>query len=210
MNASDILKELAVKIPNKTAVIDTKTSSRISFNYLEKNSSKIANMFKDAGLQEGDGVLLFLPMSVELYSILAAIFKMKLVAVFIDPYADSEHIKNCCRIHPLKALVISGKKAGLFCYMNSEIRKIPNKYIINGKMPGFRKFSDYEDHSFDFTCTETEADTKALVTFTSGSTGTPKGLLRTHGFLSAQQKVLEKTLELPENSKVLVAFLMFL
>ena len=115
MNISDILKELAVKIPNKTAVIDTKTSSRISFNYLEKNSSKIANMFKKAGLQEGDGVLIFVPMSVELYSILAAVFKMKLVAVFIDPYADSKHIKNCCQIYTSKALIISGKKAGLLC-----------------------------------------------------------------------------------------------
>ena len=210
MNVSDILKELAVKLPNKTAVIDTKTSSRISFNYLEKNSSKIANMFKESGLQEGDGVLLFLPMSVELYSILAAIFKMKLVAVFIDPYADSNHIKNCCKIHPLKALIISGKKAGMFCYMNSEIRKIPNKYMTNGKMPGFRKFSEYEDYSFDFSCSETAPDTKALVTFTSGSTGTPKGLLRTHGFLAAQQKVLEKTLEISEYNKVLVAFPMFL
>ena len=210
MNISDILKELAVKIPNKTAVIDTKTSSRISFNYLEKNSSKIANMFKKAGLQEGDGVLIFVPMSVELYSILAAVFKMKLVAVFIDPYADSKHIKNCCQIYTSKALIISGKKAGLLCYMNSEIRKIPNKYIINGKMPGFRKFSEYEDQSFDFACTETAPDTKALVTFTSGSTGKPKGLVRTHGFLAAQQKVLEKSLEISENSKVLTAFPMFI
>ena len=210
MNISDILKELAVKIPNKTAVIDTKTSSRISFNYLEKNSSKIANMFKKAGLQEGDGVLIFVPMSVELYSILAAVFKMKLVAVFIDPYADSKHIKNCCQIYTSKALIISGKKAGLLCYMNSEIRKIPNKYRINGKMPGFRKFSEYEDQSFDFACTETAPDTKALVTFTSGSTGKPKGLVRTHGFLAAQQKVLEKSLEISENSKVLTAFPMFI
>ena len=210
MNVSNILKELAVKMPNKTAVIDTKTSSRISFNFLEKNSSKIANMFKESGLREGDGVLIFLPMSVELYSILAAVFKMKLVAVFIDPYADSNHIKNCCRMYPSKALIISGKKAGIFSYMNSEIRKIPDKYIINGKMPGFRQFSEYEEYSSDFERTETAADTKALITFTSGSTGEPKGLVRTHGFLTAQQKVLEKILELSENSKVLVAFPMFL
>lgn len=210
MNVTDILKELAVKLPNKTAVIDTKNSSRISFNYLEKNSSKIANMFSKAGLQEGDGVLVFVPMSVELYSILTAVFKMKLVAVFIDPYADSNHIKECCRLYPAKALVISGKKAGLLTYMNSEIRKIPNKFILNGKMPGFKRFSDYENFSSDFASLETEPDTKALITFTSGSTGKPKALARTHEFLYAQQKILEKTLEIAENSKVLVAFPIFL
>jgi len=36
----------------------------------------------------------------------------------------------------------------------------------------------------------------ALVTFTSGSTGEPKAALRTHGFLLAQHRVLEQSLEL--------------
>ena len=210
MNASDVLKELAVKMPNKTAVIDTKTSSRISFNYLEKNSSKIANMFREAGLKEGDGVLIFIPVSVELYTILAAIFKMKLTAVFIDPYADSKYIKDCCGIYPSKALIISGKKAGILSYTNSEIRKIPNKYIINGKMPGFKKFSEYENYSSDFFCQETDPDTKALITFTGESGGKPAGLIRTHGFFTAQRKALEKSLEISENSKVLTAFSEFI
>jgi acyl-CoA synthetase (AMP-forming)/AMP-acid ligase II len=210
MNIADILKESAVKLQNKTAIIDIKNTSRISFDFLEKNSSKIANMFRESGLSEGDGVLLMIPMSVELYTVLTAVFKMKLVAVFIDPYADSNHIKECCRMYPPKALIISGKKAGLFTYMNSEVRKIPNKFILNGKMPGFKKFSEYEDCSFNFAPLETESETKALITFTSGSTGKPKALVRTHGFLSAQQEVLEKSLEIPKNSKILVAFPIFL
>ncbi len=210
MNASEVLKELAVKMPNKTAVIDTKTSSRISFNYLEKNSSKIANMFKEAGLLEGDGVLISTPVSVELYSILAAIFKMKLTAVFIDSYADSKYIKDCCGICPSKAFIISGKKAGILSYMNSEIRKIPNKYIINGKMPGFKKFSEYEDYSSDFFCPETDPDTKAFITFTGGKAGKPAGLVQTHGFFTAWRKAMEEILEISENSKVLTAFPMFI
>ena len=210
MSIASILSELSTKIPNKAAIIDTKNSERISFNYLEKNSSKIANMFKETGLKEGDGILIFLPMSVALYSTLIAIFKMKLTAIFIDPYADTKYIENCCKLFPPKGLVIADKKVGVLGLLNKEIRKVPYKFIVEDKIPFYKNLSEYENYSDKFDVSETDGETKALITFTSGSTGIPKIISRSHEFLLNQQEMLIKTLDINKDSKVLVSLPIFL
>lgn len=210
MNISNILQELSTKIPNKTAIIDTKNSTRISFNYLEKNSSKIANMFSEAGLTEGDRVLLFVPVSVELYSILTAIFKMKLVAVFLDDNADSRQIKKCCEEHLPKAFITSNKKSGLAGYFNKEMRKIPNKYILNGKIPYFKEFEEYENCSDKFVPLDIDSETGALIEFIKENNGNYETLIKTQDSLITQQKVLEKLLKLDQSHKTLVLFPIFI
>ena len=144
LSITKILSELSTRIPNKAAIIDTKNSERISFGYLEKNSSKIANMFKETGLKDGDGVLIFLPMSVTLYSTLIAIFKMKLTAIFIDPYDDIKYIENCCKLFPPRGLVIADKKIGLLGLLSKEIRKISYKFILEDRIPFYKKLSEYD------------------------------------------------------------------
>lgn len=210
MNISKILKELSAKIPNKTAIIDTKNSKRISFDYLEKNSSKIANMFKEAGLSEGDNVLLHVPVSVELYSILMAVFKMKLTAVFIEDDTDSKQMKKFCEVHLPKAFITSDKKSGLAGYFNKEIRKVPNKYIINGKIPYFKEFTEYENCSDKFDSLEVDSEAKALIEFIKEKNGNYETLVKTQDSLIIQKKILEKFLISDPGHKVLVLFPMFI
>ena len=210
MSITNILNDLSAKIPNKAAIIDTKNSERISFGYLEKNSSKIANMFKEIGLKEGDGVLVFLPMSVTLYSTLIAILKMKLTAVFIDQHADTKYIENCCKLFPPKGLIIPDKKTGVFTYLNKEIRKIPHKFIVDKKIPFYKSLTEYESFSDKFEKIEIDKNTKAMVTFTDGSAGEPKIISKTHEFLLNQQEVLKKILDIDKDSKVLVILPTFL
>ena len=52
-------------------------------------------------------------------------------------------------------------------------------------------------------------DEPALVTFTSGSTGVPKAAVRTHGFLMAQHRALEKALEFAEGETDLITLPVF-
>lgn len=210
MSITNILNDLSVKIPNKAAIIDTKNSESISFSYLEKNSSKIANMFKEAGFKEGDGILVFLPTSVALYSTLLAIFKMKITAVFIEPHADIKYIENCCKLYPPKGLIIADKKTGVLSYLNKEIRKIPHKFIIDKKIPFYKSLTEYESFSDKFEKIEIDKNTNALVTFTSENTGELKIISKTHEFLLDQQKVLKKILDIDKDSKVLAILPTFL
>ena len=64
---------------------------------------------------------------------------------------------------------------------------------------GYQALSRYNaPHSYEYfeTIQPCTPDAPALLTFTSGSTGEPKAALRRHGFLLAQHRALEHTLEL--------------
>ncbi len=54
-----------------------------------------------------------------------------------------------------------------------------------------------------------ESEHPALITFTSGSTGNPKAIVRTHGFLLQQQKVLASTLPSQKNDVELTTLPVF-
>ena len=213
---------------------------------LEGESAKFAAKLRQTGLQSGDAILVFYPMSVELYVALLAIFQLGLVAVFIDPSAGKEHIDRCCELHPPQALIAS-PKAHLLRFVSPALRRIPHKFVIGFPTPGAKllkrkwperarwmfpnsqkiwltirqdymirlapknqaqairwaakanakhkaKYGLLPGEKADIVAVEDSHP--ALITFTSGSTGQPKAVLRTHGFLQAQHRVLEKSLSL--------------
>ena len=192
-NIAAILSDWAIQQPNQAAIIDRRQT--ISFASLEQAVQQTAMMLDCSGLRSGDAVLVFQPMSVELYVALLAIFRLGAVAMFLDPAAGLEHLERCCALYPPKALIAS-TKAHLLRLRSAALRQIPLKVVIGLPVPGAVKWSQARHYSSNqqiFSCT---SDTPALLTFTSGSTGQPKAALRTHGFLLAQHRVLAETLQL--------------
>lgn len=196
MNIAAILQNLAKQQPHIPAIIDTyhHRQRTISFADLEKLTAIGAALLKQTGLQPGDAVLIFYPMSAELYIVLAALFRLGLVAMFLDPSASKNHIDECYYLYSPKALIASSK-AHLLQIRSPALRHIPIKLTIGLPIPGTRlwhtdKLTPYlQIHPCN-------AATPALITFTSGSTGKPKAALRTHGFLLAQYQALIETLQL--------------
>ncbi len=194
MNLACILQEQAQARPTVPAIIDTiRGHERItSFGELQDQVTRAAALLRQAGLQPGDEVLVFQPMSEELYVALIALFRLGLVAMFIDPAAGIEHIERCCSLIPPKAF-IGSLKAHALRLPSPALRRIPRKFVIGAHLPGAVSWSDatrLEPYREIF---QANPDTPALLTFTSGSTGQPKAALRTHGFLLAQHRVLERT-----------------
>jgi acyl-CoA synthetase (AMP-forming)/AMP-acid ligase II len=197
MNITEILHTWATTIPESTAIIDTysRRQRSLSFAGLELASAQAAALLSQAGLCPGDVVLVFQPMSAELYVALAAIFRLGLVAMFLDPGQGRPHIEQCCAIYPPKALIASAK-AHLLRLVSPALRCIPHKFVIGFPVPGaisWQRAARLTPHPDIFPCAP---DTPALLTFTSGSTGQPKAALRTHGFLLAQHHALADSLEL--------------
>jgi olefin beta-lactone synthetase len=199
MNIIAILQQFAITHAELPAIIDTykKRSRTTTFAELEKASAVMATLLQQKGLQAGDAVLVFHPMSAELYIILAALFRLGLVAMFLDPGAGKKHIDDCCTLYPPKALIASSI-AHLLRLQSQALQRIPLKFTIGCPIPGAISLNYAQQAPYDISCEifTPPKDSPALLTFTSGSTGKPKAALRTHEFLLAQHQALANTLQL--------------
>ena len=192
MNILKIMGIHAEAHPSATALIDPRRRHPISFMELERDSARAAGLLWREGLRPGDTVLVFLPMSADLYVALLAIFRLKLVAMFVDPFAGRVYLERCCALQPPKALIASSK-GHLLRFASSALRRIPRKFAVGWPVPGAISWSRWR-HAVPRDVLDCAPDTPALVTFTSGSTAQPKAAVRTHGFLLAQHQALRQAL----------------
>jgi len=196
MNIAQILLEQADVRPDAPAIIDRAHAVDHAMTFAELNSAsgRAARLLSDLGLAAGDAALILQPMSAALYVTLLALFRIGMVAMFIDPSAGRKQIDRCLAIHPPKALIASGK-AHLLRLVSPGLRRIPCKLSFSHFVPGAISWQRSDNLSPLTDCCPCTANTPALMTFTSGSTGAPKAAVRSHGFLIEQHRVLARTLE---------------
>ncbi|MCR9173821.1 MAG: AMP-binding protein [bacterium] len=171
MNISQLFLDAAKTYPERLAIIDPKQS--ITYEELQRDVLETAAYFKSKGIQKGDRVLVFVPMSVDLYRIVLALFYCGATAVFLDAWVNKKRLELCCEIADCKGF-IGIPKARIFAWFSKELRRIPIKLSMKKKNSGKEPITIVSD------------DDSALITFTTGSTGRPKAADRTHGFLKEQ------------------------
>ncbi len=197
MNVCDLLRSRAAAIPNAPAIIDARPGHGrvVSFAELEDTSARAAGLLHAAGLRLGDGVLVLLPMSADLYAALLAVFRVGLVALILDPSAGREHIERCCAMYPPQAL-IAGARGHLLRLVSPALRRIPLKISVGLPVPGAVSWARIDRTLPVRAVRPCDPATPALLSFTSGSTGPPKATVRSHGFLLAQHRALRQSLDL--------------
>jgi len=185
-NIVDLFFEAAAKHPQKVAIIDKE--KQISFSEFAQQVRETAAYFSSKGIAKGDKVLIFVPMSINLYRTVLALFHIGASAVFLDEWVSKKRMEVCCKIAQCKAF-IGIFKARVLSFFSAELRKIPIKLGT-----GYNK-NKTPVHI------HTSASDTALITFTTGSTGTPKAAKRTHGFLQEQFNALIEKIE-PEAEEI--------
>ncbi len=172
-NIYSVFEDAAKKYGDRIAIIED--GKKINYNNLEIAVNKTTQYFYDKGIRKGDRVLVFVPMGIELYRIVLALFKMGATAVFLDEWVSVKRLKVCCRLANCKGF-IGIRKARLMGWFIKELRQVPVK--LHDKT--------YDTYNQKTQSEETKGELPALITFTTGSTGTPKAALRTHAFLKEQ------------------------
>jgi len=195
-NIVEILFENAKKFPEKIAIIHKK--EKITYEKLAQDVKDYAQYFLSKGIKKGDNVLVFVPMTIELYKILSAIFYIGATAVFVDAWADKNRLNQALTIVPCKAF-IGCPKAFILKFISKKIREVSIN-LVSGTI---RKPAAKQEIK------PATPDTTALITFTTGSTGLPKAAKRTHKFLLEQHYVLKKHLAPDINDIDLVSLPVF-
>jgi len=205
--------ENAERNPEKPAIIHhTKElgHATVSYGELVRGVEVMAERFRGRGIGKGDRVVVFIPMSIELYRAVLALFYIGAVAVFIDAWGGIRRLNQACEIAGPKGFIGSPKAQILM--LASHLRRVAVKMIEPQPFAYQRKKMDdtiarpagnaVPEHLND--------EDEALVTFTTGSTGRPKAARRTHGFLRVQHEVLTRSLGLERDDVDLTTLPIFL
>jgi acyl-CoA synthetase (AMP-forming)/AMP-acid ligase II len=205
MNIYELFTRQVEQRPGAAALTEWRRNRPVTLSFLELENAaaRAAAMLAAGGLKAGDPVLVFVPMSIDLYAALLAVFRLGLAALFLDPSAGRRHIERCCGILPPRALIAT-PKAHLLRGMSPALRRIPVAFTTGRlRLPGARPWDRWRRYAPLAGVAPCGADTPALVTFTSGSTGPPKAAVRSHGLLAAQQQTLAAELRTAPGDLVL-------
>jgi acyl-CoA synthetase (AMP-forming)/AMP-acid ligase II len=180
----------------RRAIVDPRGRSA-SFGDLARRSAALATAWRNAGIAAGDRVLVAMPLGIDLYAAIAGLWRLGAVIVFPEPALGLAGLRHAAAATQPKAYLSSGWYRALR-FLLPELRRAPLHLDTFGAPgPGDQCFAAGDGHP-------------ALISFTSGSTGKPKGILRSHGFLAAQNAAVARFLAPKHDGTVdLVAFPVF-
>ena len=193
MNVAHLFRQQAEARPDALALVQGSGARRqsVTFAELDARGARAAGRLRADGLGPGDAVLVLVPLSIRLYVLVSGILRAGGTVMLVDPGAGRYHLRACLDRRPPDAFV-GTPKAHALRLVSREVRRIPRHYVVGGWVPRAARWRG----GLAAETAEVEADAPALLTFTSGSTGQPKAIARSHGFLAAQHRALERTLDL--------------
>lgn len=161
------------------------------------------------GIEKGDRVIIFLPMSTLMYTAMFAVQRLGAIAVFLDSWARSSHLGASAACAQPKAM-ISHKAAFDLIKEVPEFNSMPLRVIAGPGNDGtYTQLEKLLESPEGTEVVPVESEFTALITFTTGSSGTPKGANRTHRFLCAQHESLSHVVPYEAWDKDMPAFPIF-
>ncbi len=158
---------------------------QLTYRQLLTEVEQSAAFFRKKGLQKGDKVLVFVPMSLALYRTVLALLYLGACPVFLDGWVGIKLLRECLKTVPCKGIIAPP----LFLALSWAIKDLRQLPVRLSTRVGTAEGVDNLSPAAVF------PESTALVTFTTGSTGTPKAADRTHAFLAAQLQALSPLLQ---------------
>jgi len=182
MLLQETLKNTAEKYPEKRAVVHG--GRNVSYSSMAKQSAKLAKVFHENGVKEGDRIALFCEKSMEAIISIFGILKAGAIYVPIDPTIPSERLRYILDDCDIKVVVTSQvileknseilENKRLLVLTEGDYNNINNKSIIK-----WSEMTNMEEPAPDTIVNIIDTE-PAYIIYTSGSTGVPKGVVISH------------------------------
>ena len=211
MNLYEHLRRVADSAPERIAVFAPGMDSdpagveheSISFGELDRRTGPVAAGLRGLDVEREDRVVLMVPVSIDLYVIVAALFRIGAVPVLLDPWMGVERMADCIRRTEPRVFVGVPLAHALFLWRPG-LRRLRRVFV---RAPRWLPGRHLERMDGEPLPPETLGDdAPALITFTGGSTGRPKGVHRSHGLLQAQHEGTSRCMDIRPGDVQMQAF----
>lgn len=189
INIAGLFFKAATLYPEIIAIQDK--NREVNYADLESEVKRAIGYYESKGIKRGTKVIVLIPMSIELYRTVLALFSIGAICVFFDEWSSLKRIKQGVESVQPEAIITTPKLL-IASWFVASLRSLPIRLSskIKSNDLGTKANTNYED--------------SALITFTTGSTGVAKAANRTHGFLYEQFTVLNEKISLDPGEKAMV------
>ncbi|QQK81173.1 acetate--CoA ligase [Salicibibacter cibi] len=180
---------------------DDQRDESYTFADMKKMTDKAANVFKEAGIEKGDRVFIFMPRSPELYfAALGAIKVGAIIGPLFEAFMEGA-VKDRLQNSEAKAIVTTNDLVGRVPV--SDLPALEKVFIDGDTVKEEGKTLDFktrlENASENHDITWVDREDGLILHYTSGSTGMPKGVLHVHAAMLQHYQTGKWVLDLKED-----------
>ncbi|GAK12961.1 LOW QUALITY PROTEIN: acetyl-coenzyme A synthetase [Geomicrobium sp. JCM 19039] len=179
---------------------DAKRDESYTFEDMKRMTNRAANVFKEAGIQKGDRVFIFMSRSPELYfAALGAIKVGAIIGPLFEAFMEGA-VRDRLENSDAKAIVTTPE-----LIERVPVDELPALETVfmqgddvseEGAVIDFKKSMDRASEELEITVDKEDG---LILHYTSGSTGMPKGVLHVHGAMLQHYQTAKWVLDLKED-----------
>lgn len=155
-------------------VRDGRMETEISYLQLEQDAGRMANIFREMGVQKGNRVILFIQKSLIFVIAHLALQKLGAVSVPLNPGFKQTEMAYLLEDADAKVILLEpGMEASI-----KEIKPDLDVFIVDPQKP-YQDLGIFGAVNKDFAPVEIQSEDPGLIIYTSGTTGKPKGAILT-------------------------------
>ncbi|MEZ5002551.1 MAG: AMP-binding protein [Chitinophagales bacterium] len=182
-------RDAVVRFNKQTALISEFDESELTYEELAEIVDIISQRFIQNGLEKGDKIAVYAPISPESTMLFWAAMQVGLVYIPISHLMPSSQLSSIAKEYDIKIFFTDQPLD-----INTE-NILLDSFEASSTLKFFSEWLDPESLSEDFEFPIIHPEDEAVILFTSGSTGRPKGVIHSHGALFRSGRLITENFQ---------------